>query len=100
MEQLLELRNETEIRTGQLSDEAIEEVKAVLAKHTAVESSFQRPRADLEQLFLRTVRESGERPGRRFTAEEMAATQPSDDKAAASDQATKEQPAETASEDN
>ena len=33
---------------------------------------------NLEELFLRTVRESGERPGRRFTAEEMAATQPSD----------------------
>lgn len=77
VDQLLELRNETEIRTGHLSDEAIEEVKAVLAKHTSSDSSFQRPRADLEQLFLRTVRESGERPGRRFTAEEMAATQPS-----------------------
>ncbi len=79
VEQLLELTNETEIRTGHLSDEAIEEVKAVLAKHTSGESSFQRPRADLEQLFLRTVRESGERPGRRFTAEEMAATQPAAD---------------------
>jgi ABC-2 type transport system ATP-binding protein len=79
VEQLLELRNETEIRTGALSDEAIEEVKAVIARHTSGETSFQRPRADLEQLFLRTVRESGERPGRRFTAEEMAATQPSAD---------------------
>lgn len=79
VDQLLELRNETEIRTGHLSDEAIEEVKAVLAKHTSTDSSFQRPRADLEQLFLRTVRESGERPGRRFTAEEMAATQSSAD---------------------
>jgi ABC-2 type transport system ATP-binding protein len=79
VEQLLELRNETEIRTGALSDEAIDEVKAVIAKYTSGETSFQRPRADLEQLFLRTVRESGERPGRRFTAEEMAATQPSTD---------------------
>lgn len=76
VDQLLELRNETEIRTGHLSDDAIEEVRAVIAKHTSTDSSFQRPRADLEQLFLRTVRESGERPGRRFTAEEMAATQP------------------------
>jgi ABC-2 type transport system ATP-binding protein len=79
VEQLLELRNETEIRTGALTDEAIDEVKAVIAKHTSDTTSFQRPRADLEQLFLRTVRESGERPGRRFTAEEMAATQPSTD---------------------
>ncbi len=74
VDQLLELRNETEIRTGHLSDEAIAEVKAVLAKHTSADSVFRRPRADLEQLFLRTVRESGERPGRRFTAEEMAAS--------------------------
>jgi ABC-2 type transport system ATP-binding protein len=79
VEQLLELRNETEIRTGALTDEAIDEVKAVIAKHTSDTTSFQRPRADLEQLFLRTVRESGERPGRRFTAEEMAATQPPTD---------------------
>jgi len=79
VDQLLELRNETEIRTGLLSDEAITEVQAVIAKHTSGETSFKRPRADLEQLFLRTVRESGERPGRRFTAEEMAATQPATD---------------------
>ncbi len=71
---LLELRDEMEIRTSNLSDEAIAEVKAVLAKHQAADASFRRPRADLEQLFLRTVRESGERPGRRFTAEEMSAS--------------------------
>lgn len=76
VDQLLELREETEIRTGNLSDEAMAEVRQVLEKHGAKESSFQKPRADLEELFLRTVRESGERPGRRFTAEEMAATQP------------------------
>ncbi len=76
VDQLLELREKTEIRTGNLSDEAIEEVRQVLAKHGMTETSIQKPRADLEELFLRTVRESGERPGRRFTAEEMAATQP------------------------
>jgi ABC-2 type transport system ATP-binding protein len=95
VEQLLELRNETEIRTGHLSDEAIEEVRAVLAKHTTGKSSFQRPRADLEQLFLRTVRESGARPGRRFTAEEMAATQPAEGNAA-----DPNQPAGVKSEEN
>ena len=84
VDQLLELRNETEIRTGLLSDEAIAEVQAVLEKHSAGTTTFKRPRADLEQLFLRTVRESGERPGRRFTAEEMAATQPSDDESSES----------------
>lgn len=108
VDQLLELRNETEIRTGHLSEEAIEEVKAVLAKHSTGDPSFQRPRADLEQLFLRTVRESGERPGRRFTVEEMAATQPAasaadtgDDSGTAltGDGADQNQPAEAAAED-
>lgn len=73
--QLLELREETEIRTGNLSDEAIAEVEEVLKKHGMSSSDIKKPRVDLEELFLRTVRESGERPGRRFTAEEMAATQ-------------------------
>jgi len=78
VDELLELREETEIRTGNLSDEGIEELKALLSKHGMKDSHIQKPRADLEELFLRTVRESGERPGRRFSAEEMAATQPAD----------------------
>ena len=79
VDKLLELREETEIRTGNLSDEAIAEVRAVLEKHNAGDTSIQRPRADLEQLFLRTVQESGERPGRRFTAEEVAASNTKED---------------------
>ncbi|MCR9197432.1 MAG: ABC transporter ATP-binding protein [Planctomycetaceae bacterium] len=75
VDQLLELREETEIRTGNLSDAAIAEVEEVLKKHGMSSSDIKKPRVDLEELFLRTVRESGERPGRRFTAEEMAATQ-------------------------
>ena len=78
VDELLELREETEIRTGNLSDEGVAELKAVLEKHGMKDSLIQKPRADLEELFLRTVRESGERPGRRFSAEEMAATQPAD----------------------
>jgi ABC-2 type transport system ATP-binding protein len=76
VEELLELREETEIRTGNLSEEGIAEIRAVLKKHGMPDPSIQKPRADLEELFLKTVRESAERPGRRFTAEEMAATQP------------------------
>ncbi len=84
VEELLELREETEIRTGNLSEEGIAEIREVLKKHGMPEASIQKPRADLEELFLKTVRESGERPGRRFTAEEMAATQPAVAEAAAS----------------
>lgn len=76
VDELLELREETQIRTGSLNDAAMADIQAVLKKHGVSEASFEKPRADLEELFLKTVRESGERPGRRFTAEEMAATQP------------------------
>lgn len=78
VDQLLELREETEIRARHLSDEALAEIQGILTKHGLTETSVRKPRADLEELFLRTVRESGERPGRRFTAEEMAASQPKD----------------------
>lgn len=80
VDKLLELRDEMEIRTGNLSDEAVAEVQAVLKKYNVSDATFQRPRADLEQLFLRTVQESGERPGRRFTAEEVSASGSSGDK--------------------
>jgi ABC-2 type transport system ATP-binding protein len=80
VDELLEVRDEIQIRTGNLSDEAVAEVRAVLAKHNAADATIQRPRADLEELFLRTVRESGERPGRRFSTEELAATSGSEKK--------------------
>lgn len=73
VDELLEIRDEMQIRTGSLSGEAQAEIRKVLDKHNVKNASIQRPRADLEELFLRTVRESGERPGRRFTTEEIAA---------------------------
>ena len=79
VDELLEIRDEMQIRTANLSDEAKSEIEAVLKKHNLSDPVFQRPRADLEELFLRTVRESGERPGRRFTAEEIAASTVSDE---------------------
>ena len=72
--ELLELRNEMQIRTTNLTDEAMADVRKVLEKHNVKDVEFSRPKADLEQLFLRTVRESGERPGRRFSTEEVAAS--------------------------
>ncbi len=73
VDELLEVRDETLIRSPSLSDAAIADVKAVLQKHN-ISAEFTRPTADLEQLFLRTVRESGERPGRRFSTAEIAAS--------------------------
>ncbi len=73
VDELLEIRDEMQIRTGSLSEEAQADIRKVLEKHNVKNATIQRPRADLEELFLRTVRESGERPGRRFTTEEIAA---------------------------
>lgn len=74
VDELLEMRNETQIRTSSLSDAAMAEIRSVLEKHNIRDAQFSRPKADLEELFLRTVRESGERPGRRFSPEEVAAS--------------------------
>jgi ABC-2 type transport system ATP-binding protein len=74
VDELLELRDEMQIRTSTLTEAAMSDVRAALAKHNVTNVEFSRPRADLEQLFLRTVRESGERPGRRFSTEEVAAS--------------------------
>lgn len=73
VDELLEIRDELQLRTPNLPDAAMAEIQEVLKKHNIHNSVFQKPKADLEELFLRTVRESGERPGRRFSTEEIAA---------------------------
>ncbi len=74
VDELLEMKNETQIRAKNLSEEALAEIRKVLEKHNIRDAQVSKPRADLEELFLRTVRESGERPGRRFSSEEVAAS--------------------------
>jgi ABC-2 type transport system ATP-binding protein len=71
VDELLKSQNQTQVLSSQLSPEAVAEVEAVLRKHGA---SFQvdHPTASLEELFLRTVQESKERPGRRLVTEESA----------------------------
>jgi ABC-2 type transport system ATP-binding protein len=71
VDELLKSQNQTQVLSSQLSPEAVAEVEAVLKKHGA---SFQvdHPTASLEELFLRTVQESKERPGRRLVTEESA----------------------------
>lgn len=66
VDELLADTDNTVIKSGKLSDEAADEVKAVLAKHGHSEAEFTQPRVTLEELFLRTVEESQARPGRRF----------------------------------
>ncbi|MDZ4684581.1 MAG: ABC transporter ATP-binding protein [Planctomycetaceae bacterium] len=71
VDELLKSQNQTQVLSSQLSPAAIAEVEAVLKKHNA---SYQvdHPTASLEELFLRTVQESKERPGRRLVTDDTA----------------------------
>ncbi len=69
VEDLLQEQDETQILTSKLDDGVIEEIKAVLAKHNANIVKVDHPTTSLEDLFLKTVQESRERPGRRFVPE-------------------------------
>lgn len=64
--ELLQEQDETQILTTRLSDDAVREIKEVLARHQASLVNVDHPKATLEDLFLRTVHESKTRPGRRF----------------------------------
>lgn len=69
VDDLLKEQEETQILTSKLSDEAINEIKQVVAKHNGTVDTVDHPTATLESLFLKTVQESKERPGQRFVPE-------------------------------
>ncbi len=73
-EDLLKSQGETQLVTSQLGDDVIAELKEVLTKHGADLLKVDHPTTSLEDLFLSTVRESQERPGRRFVPEEEKET--------------------------
>jgi len=73
VEDLLKDQGVTQIRSSRLSPEAIQEVEAVLAKHSATLHGVDHPTTSLEDLFLKTVRESAARPGQRYIAPEPEA---------------------------
>jgi ABC-2 type transport system ATP-binding protein len=73
VQELLEATDETQLLTTSLKDEAIREVEAVLKKYGASLKKVAHPTSTLEELFLRTVKESRERPGRRFAPGERPA---------------------------
>ncbi len=66
VDNLLQVSDQTEIRTKDLPAEAEEEIRQVLVKHGAKDISIEQPRTTLEELFLNIVRESEERPGHRM----------------------------------
>jgi ABC-2 type transport system ATP-binding protein len=66
VDELLKEQDITQIRSSRLSPEAIREIEAVIARHGAKVDGVDNPTASLEDLFLKVVHESRERPGRRF----------------------------------
>ena len=70
VDELLQDRGETQLRTSTLSEAVIDEVRQVLARHDAQLKDVDHPKSTLEDLFLRTVDESVKRPGRRFMPDE------------------------------
>ena len=73
VEDLLTEQGRTQLMTSKLDDSVVAEVKELLERHGASVESVNHPTSTLEELFLRTVEESRERPGRRFVPEDAAA---------------------------
>jgi ABC-2 type transport system ATP-binding protein len=66
VQDLLKDQGVTQMKTTQLSEAAIADVNAALARHGAKLLEVDHPTATLEELFIKTVRESAARPGQRF----------------------------------
>ncbi len=66
---LLTVQDITQIKTRDLSDAALQEIRDVIARHGASLVAVDHPTTTLEELFLRIVRESDQHPGRRRVAD-------------------------------
>ncbi len=69
---LLTVQDVTQIKTRDLPEAALEEIRAVIARHGAELLAVDHPTTTLEELFLRIVRESDLHPGRRRVAADAA----------------------------
>ncbi|MGE3315563.1 MAG: ABC transporter ATP-binding protein [Planctomycetaceae bacterium] len=67
VDELLQEQNQTELLTSRLDDNVVREIEAVLKKHGAGMVKVDHPTVTLEELFLKIVEQSKERPGQRFT---------------------------------
>jgi ABC-2 type transport system ATP-binding protein len=70
VDQLLKVRDVTQIRATGLSAAAQAEIKSVIARHEGELVAMDNPTTTLEELFLSIVRDSQARPGRRARQEE------------------------------
>jgi ABC-2 type transport system ATP-binding protein len=76
--ELLTVQDVTQIKTRDLSEAALTEIRGVIERHGAEVLAVDHPTTTLEELFLRIVRESDLHPGRRRVADRapVAATNP------------------------
>jgi ABC-2 type transport system ATP-binding protein len=66
---LLTVQDVTQIKARDLPEQAVREIREVIARHGAELVAVDHPTTTLEELFLRIVRESDLHPGRRRVAE-------------------------------
>lgn len=66
VDDLLKEQHETQFVTSHLEDAAVDEIKAVLDKHGASLKTCGHPTSSLEDLFMKTVQRSKDRPGQRY----------------------------------
>ena len=66
VDDLLKEQHETQFVTSHLDDAAVDDVKAVLEKHGASLKTCGHPTSSLEDLFMKTVQRSKDRPGQRY----------------------------------
>jgi len=66
VQELLKDQGVTQIKTTRLPEAVLKEVEAVLARHSGQLLEVDHPTTNLEDLFIKTVRESAQRPGQRY----------------------------------
>ncbi len=66
VEDLLKEHDETQLVTSHLDAATVDEIKAVLDKHGASLKTCGHPTSSLEDLFMRTIQRSKDRPGQRY----------------------------------
>jgi ABC-2 type transport system ATP-binding protein len=79
---LLTVQDVTQIKTRELPEAALHEIREVIARHGAELLAVDHPTTTLEELFLRIVRESDLHPGRRRVAEPARTAAPPADELA------------------
>ena len=70
VDSLITVKDMTQVRAEGLTKEAEDEIRAVIEKHGGKLVAMENPTTTLEELFLKIVRDSEAKPGRRSTHED------------------------------